>query len=134
MTKTLDVKHVSVAIERSPDDVYRYAANVELWPKWAHGLGKSLHKSGDAWIAEGPLGKVTLQFAEPNPYRVLDHDVTLSNGQKFHNSFRVIPNGAQSELVFSVFRQPGATDQAFQTDWQAVEKDLHTLKKILETS
>ncbi|HET6333732.1 MAG TPA: SRPBCC family protein [Polyangiales bacterium] len=132
MTKTLEVKHVSVSIERSPDDVYHYVAKIETWPAWAHGLGKSVRKAGDGWIAEGPLGEVTIRFAEPNPYRVLDHDVTLPNGQTFHNSFRVIPNGAQTEAVFSVFRQPDVTDQAFREDWQAVEKDLRALKKILE--
>jgi hypothetical protein len=132
MTKTLEVKHVSVSIERSPDEVYRYALNIETWPAWAHGIGTSVRKAGDGWIAEGPLGKVTIRFVEPNPYRVLDHDVTLPNGQTFHNSFRVIPNGPNSEAVFSVFRRPETTDQAFREDWQAVEKDLRTLKKILE--
>jgi hypothetical protein len=132
MTKTFEVKHVSVSIERSPDDVYGYAVNVETWPQWAHGIGKSVRKSGEVWIAEGPLGAVTVRFTDSNPYRVLDHDVTLPNGQKFHNSFRVIPNGENSEAVFSVFRQSGATDEAFKADWQAVENDLRTLKKILE--
>src|SRR5262245_14470552 len=96
VSKTREVRHVSVSIERSPDDVYRYASDVERWPEWAHGLGKSVRKAGDAWIAEGPLGEVKVRFAATNPFRVLDHDVTLPNGQTFHNSFRVIPNGEGS--------------------------------------
>jgi hypothetical protein len=134
MTKTLEVKHVSVSIERSADEVYRYAANLETWPGWAHGLGKSVRKLGDVWVADGPLGEVAIRFAEANAYRVLDHDVTLPNGQTFHNSFRIIPNGAGCEAVFSVLRQPGMTDQAFREDWQAVDTDLRTLKKLLEDS
>lgn len=132
MSKTREVRHVTVSIERSPDDVYRYASNVERWPEWAHGLGKSVRKAGDAWIAEGPLGEVKVRFPEANRFRVLDHDVALPNGQTVHNAFRVIPNGEGSEVVFAVFRQPGATDQAFADDWGAVEKDLRKLKSILE--
>lgn len=113
-------------------DVYRFAQIIERWPEWAHGIGKSVRPAGDAWIAEGPLGEVNVRFAPNNPYRVLDHDVTLPDGRTFHNAFRVIPNGQGSEVVFSVLRQPNATDQAFRDDWQAVEKDLNTLKQLLE--
>jgi hypothetical protein len=134
MTQTFEAHHVSVTIARSPDEVYRFTRIIERWPEWAHGIGTSVRPDGDAWIAKGPLGEVTVRFADDNPFRVLDHDVTLPNGQQFHNAFRVIPNGAGSEVVFSVFRQPGATDQAFREDWQAVDNDLRTLKQLLERS
>jgi hypothetical protein len=134
MSQTTEAHHVTVTIARSPDEVYRLARVIERWPEWAHGIGTSVRPAGDSWIAKGPLGEVKVRFAEDNPYRVLDHDVTLPDGKTFHNSFRIIPNGSGAEAVFSVFRQPGASDQAFRDDWQAVEKDLRTLKKLLESS
>jgi Polyketide cyclase / dehydrase and lipid transport len=134
MSKTLESRHVSVAIERSPDDVYRYTSNLETWTQWAHGLGTSVRKVDDVWIAKGgPLGEVKIRLAETNAFRVLDHDVTLPDGQTFHNSFRVIPNGEGSEAVFAVFRRPGVSDQAFAEDYGAVAKDLRKLKSILES-
>jgi hypothetical protein len=134
MSKTFESRHVSVAIERSPDDVYRFTSNLETWTQWAHGLGTSVRKQGDVWVAEGgTLGEVKIRLAEPNPLRVLDHEVTLPNGQTFHNAFRVIPNGEGSEVVFAVFRRPGVTEQAFAEDYGAVEKDLRKLKSILES-
>lgn len=133
MSKTFEARHVSVAIERSPDDVYRYVSNLETWTRWAHGLGTSVRKVGDVWVAAGgTLGEVKIRLAEPNAFRVLDHDVTLPNGQMVHNPFRVIPNGEGSEAVFAVFRRPGVTDEAFADDYGAVEKDLLKLKSILE--
>ena len=132
MRQITEAHHVSVSISRSPDEVYRFARIIERWPEWAHGIGTSVRPDGEAWIATGPLGEVKVRFADDNAYGVLDHDVTLPDGRSFHNAFRVIPNGSGSEAVFSVFRQPGASDQAFREDWQAVEKDLHTLKKLLE--
>lgn len=134
MSKTFESRFVTVAIERSPDDVYRYASNFETWTKWAHGLGTSVRKVGDLWVAGGgPLGEVKVRLAEPNAFRVLDHDVTLPNGQTVHNAVRVIPNAEGSEVVFAVFRRPGTTEQAFADDWGAVEKDLRKLKAILES-
>ena len=134
MSNTLEVRHVSVSIERTPDDVYRFASNLETWPEWAAGLGKSIRREGRDWIANGPLGEVRVRLAEPNPFRVLDHDVTLPTGVSVQNPFRVLPNGAGSEVVFSVFRQPGTSDQEFQADTSAVEKDLRALKQLLERS
>lgn len=47
---------------------------------------------------------------------------------------RVVPNGDGSEFLFSLFRQPGMSDEAFAKDKAAVEKDLKTLKDLLERS
>jgi hypothetical protein len=129
---TLEVRHISVSIERSADDVYRFAANVENWRQWASGLGESLRKVGADWVVTGPMGEVRVRLAEPNAYRVLDHDVTLPTGVTVHNPLRVLPNGTGSEVIFSVFRQPGTSHQDFAADTGTVEKDLRTLKRVLE--
>jgi uncharacterized membrane protein len=131
MQNTLPVKHVSVAIERSPDEVYDFASNIENWSQWARGLGR-LTRIDSEWIVEGPVGQAKVRLAEQNAFRVLDHDVTLASGVTIHNAFRVLPNGAGSEVVFSVFRQPGTPEQDFAADTEAVESDLRTLKQLLE--
>lgn len=61
MQNTLEVRHVSVSIERSPDDVYRFAAKLENWSQWASGLGKAAKKVGGEWIVGGPLGEVKVR-------------------------------------------------------------------------
>lgn len=33
----------------------------------------------------------------------------------------------------TLFRQPGVSDKRLAEDWCAVESDLHTLKRLLET-
>lgn len=134
MPNTLEVRHVSVSVERAPDDVYRLVSNMETWPEWASGLGKSIRRQGSDWIADGPLGQVRVRLAIPNPFRVLDHDVTLPTGITVHNPLRVLPNGAGSEVIFSVFRQPDTSDHDFQADVNAVAKDLGAMKQLLERS
>jgi hypothetical protein len=43
-----------------------------------------------------------------------------------------VPNGSGSEVLFTVFRQPGMSDENFAKDTAMVEQDLQTLKLVLE--
>lgn len=89
-------------------------------------------EDGGVWIGQSPMGQVRIKFADTNRFGVLDHDVTLESGATFHNPMRVVPNGEGSEVIFTLYRQPGATDEAFQKDAAWIEKDLKTLKSLLE--
>jgi hypothetical protein len=131
----LEVRHVSVSIARPPDVVYQFTVKPENLPKWAIGLGTSFRPQSDgSWIAEGgPVGKAKVRFVERNRLGVLDHDVTVGTGETIHNPIRVIPNGDGSEVVFTLFRRPGVTAAQFNEDARAVEKDLRTLKSLLES-
>ncbi len=133
MQTLLQVRHISVSIARSPQEVYLFASNVENLPRWATGLGSSIKNVQGEWIADGgPLGPVQVQMAEPNGFGVLDHDVSLKSGKKFHNPVRVLPNGTGSEVTFTLLRQPETSDQEFARDAKTVEKDLGILKSLLE--
>ncbi|WP_137885152.1 SRPBCC family protein [Pseudomonas sp. 2FE] len=128
-----DVQHISVYIDRAPSEVYAFASDPRNLPLWAAGLARSdVTKQGDSWLMESPLGKVMVRFAERNAFGVLDHDVTLESGVTVHNPMRVVPHGGGSEFMFTLIRQPGTSDQSFAADKGAVEKDLRTLKALLE--
>jgi hypothetical protein len=127
------VRHVSVSIARPPGEVYDLAANPENLPRWAQGLASSVGRSeGDTWVATSPMGRIRIRFAERNRHGVLDHDVTLESGVTVHNPLRVVPNAGGSEVVFTIFRRPGATEAQFEADSQAVTRDLAALKALLE--
>ena len=128
----MEVRHVSVSVNRPAQAVYEFAAKVENLPRWAAGLSRSIRRVDGEWIAEGPVGKVKVRFVEPNAFGVLDHDVILDSGATVHNAIRVIPNGAGSEVTFTLLRQPGVSAEKFAEDARAVEKDLRTLKALLE--
>jgi hypothetical protein len=126
------VRHVSVAIARSPEDVYRFAADPEHFPVWASGAARSIRKVDGVWWAESPMGRIAISFAPSNEFGVIDHDVTLPSGAKVHNAMRVLPNGTGSEVVFSLFQLPGVSDDQFERDAQWVARDLESLKRALE--
>lgn len=129
---TLPSKHISISIKKPAAEVYDFASDPQNLPQWATGLSDSLKKVGDDWIADSPTGKITIKFAEKNTFGVLDHDVTLPSGATFYNPMRVFPNGDGSEVVFTLYRQPNMTTQAFLDDKKTIEKDLKKLKVILE--
>ncbi len=126
------VRHITVSINRPPAEVYAFASKPENLPKWASGLGGSIKNVGGEWIADSPMGKIKIRFTKLNDLGVLDHDVILESGEKFHNPMRVVPNGEGSEVIFTLFRQPDMTDEKFEADAQWVEKDLTALKSLLE--
>ena len=128
-----DVHHATVTIARPPADVYEFAADPRNLPKWAAGLAKSeVRKDGDEWIVDAPFGRASVRFAERNGFGILDHDVRMDSGETVHNPVRVIPHGDGSELIFTLIRRPEVSPADFAKDKAAVEKDLRTLKELLE--
>lgn len=128
------VKHISIAIERPPADVYAFAVEPSNLPKWAAGLAGGIRQVDGEWVADSPMGQVHVAFAPRNELGVLDHDVKLPTGATVHNPVRVLPNARGSEVVFTLFQLPDVSDAKFNEDAQRVEKDLQTLKKVLENT
>jgi len=114
------------------DVAYEFARKAENLPQWASGLAAGVSQEGGAWYADSPMGRVRITLAPPNPFGVLDHDVTLPNGVTVHNAFRVTPAGDGCLLSFVVLRLPGVTTEAFEKDVAHVARDLKALKTILE--
>lgn len=129
---TYMAKHISVSINRSAAQVYEFASNPENLPQWAAGLSGSIKKVNEDWVAEAPMGRVRVKFAEENQFGVLDHQVTLPSGVNVYNPMRVFPNNDGSELVFTLYHRPDVSDQEFAEDAKSVEKDLAKLKSLLE--
>jgi hypothetical protein len=129
---TFMAQHITVSINRPVSEVYEFASNPENLPKWAAGLSGSIRKVNEDWIAEAPMGRVKVKFAEKNKFGVLDHEVTLPSGVKVYNPMRVFPNNEGSELVFTLYRRPDMSDQEFAEDAKAVKRDLEKLKTLLE--
>jgi hypothetical protein len=128
-----EAHHIGTYIDRRPAEVYAFASDPRNLPRWAAGLARSeIRKDGEEWIADAPFGRVRVKFAPQNPFGVMDHDVTLESGVTVHNPMRVVPHGEGSEFVFTLIRRPGMTDAELAGDKAAVERDLKTLKDLLE--
>jgi hypothetical protein len=125
-------RHISERIARPADEVYDYAADPASLPQWAPGLGSSVEKIDGQWFVETPQGRVGFAFVQRNEYGVLDHYVTLPSGEVVYIPLRVIADGSGSEVVFTLRRRPGMSDQDFEADADAVAADLSRLRQVLE--
>ncbi|MBI3574680.1 MAG: SRPBCC family protein [Gammaproteobacteria bacterium] len=123
---------LSITIACPLREVYEFVSNPESLPRWAAGLCKSVRKSGAGWIADMPQGPVKIRFAEKNDFGVLDHYVKLSSGVEVYVPMRVVPNSSGSEVIFTLFKTPEMSDKRFAEDAEMVERDLKTLKSVLE--
>jgi hypothetical protein len=125
-------RHLSTHIARPAAEVYAFVTDPARLPEWAAGLGGKVEQRDGRWFADSPMGEVEVRFAPENPYGVADHDVTLPDGQVFSNPMRVLPDGEGCEVVFTLRRQPGMTDEAFRADADAIRTDLATLQRLMQ--
>lgn len=128
-----DSLHLAVAIARPADEVYEFVRDPARMPQWAAGLSGSMEQVEAEWWAESPMGRVKVEFVPTNEFGVADHTVTLPDGTAQLNPLRVLANGQGSEVVFTLFRQPGMSEQQFSQDSEMVRSDLNRLKRILES-
>jgi uncharacterized protein YndB with AHSA1/START domain len=126
-------RHLTVSIERPAGQVYAYVRDPAHLPGWAAGLAAGIRRERGEWVADSPMGRVLVRFVPVNEYGVLDHDVVLPDGTVTTNPVRVLADGEDSEVVFTLRRRPGMTDEAFAADAAAISADLDTLKRVLET-
>ncbi len=127
-----EARTIGISIQRPWGEVYEFARVPENFPTWASGFASALREQGAEWVAETPDGLAKVRFSEPNPFGVLDHHVTLPSRDEISIPLRVVANGDGSEVIFTLFRLPEMTDEAFERDVGLVTNDLNALKALLE--
>ena len=132
MATTHQAHNISISIERGLHDVYEFTSRPENFPRWAAGLATNLEPEGDHWVAHSPDGPVRVRFTPPNDYGVLDHHVTLPNGTEVYIPMRAVANESGSEVIFTLYRTPGMSEEILARDIGLVTKDLAVLKELLE--
>lgn len=123
---------LSVSIGRPPEQVYAFVSNPKNLPRWATAFCRSVRRSGSGWVVDTPDGPMGIRFVGAKEFGVLDHYVMLGPGLEVLNPMRVIQNGAGSEVIFTLFQTPDMSDEKFAEDVTLVERDLRTLKRVLE--
>lgn len=127
-----EFRHLSVPIALSPRAVSAFAGNPANLPRWAAGLAAGIREENGRWLAESPMGAVEVRFVGDTDAGILDHEVTLPDGTAVLNQFRILSDGPHSLAVFHLRRADGTSQDAFEADSAAVQRDLETLRLVLE--
>jgi hypothetical protein len=125
-------RHIGEWIERPAAEVYEYARDPVNLPSWAPGLGTAVEQVAGQWFVETPGGRARLTFAPRNEYGVLDHHGVFASGDEFYAPMRVIPGEGGCDVVFTLRRLPGMSDEDFARDAGLVAADLARLRQVLE--
>jgi hypothetical protein len=105
-----------MTIERPAGEVYAFVSDPKNLAAWASGLSAA----------------VKVRFVERNPFGVLDHYVKTNSATEVYVPMRVFPNGDGAEVLLTVFRRPGTSEEKFAEDTHWVRRDLEALKVLLE--
>lgn len=128
-------RQLSTWIDRPADEVYAFAADPRNLPQWAAGFASgNVEQVGEEWTTQSPMGPVRFRFVPHNDLGVLDHDVVLPGGETVTNHLRALPGESETacEMVFTLRRRPGMSAEEYDADAAAVERDLETLRSLLE--
>jgi hypothetical protein len=124
---------LSVSIDCPPERVAAFVSDPANLPQWAAAFVRSMRHTAEGWIAETTIGPVGFEFVPANEYGVLDHFARPAPGVEIRVPMRVVPNHTGSEVLFTVFETPDMKPGQFATDVATVERDLQTLKRVLES-
>ncbi|TJY65328.1 SRPBCC family protein [Sinimarinibacterium sp. CAU 1509] len=123
---------LSVGIACAPATAYAYLAQPENFAQWASGLADTLECVDGQWHAQTPAGPARLHFSAPNDWGVADHTIEFSGDGRVYVPLRVVANASGSEVCLTLFKQPLMSDADFARDIGWVQRDLQTLKTVLE--
>ena len=133
MQTTLESRTLTVSIRSEADTVYQFVTNPENLPVWASAFCQSIRRVDAGWVMQTAAGEMKVRFVPPNEFRVADHFVSPAPGVEIYVPMRVLANGSDSEVVFTLFRSPGMPSEKFAKDIELVGRDLQTLKRKLES-
>jgi len=122
---------LTVTINRPPAEVSHFVLNPENMPDWAPSFCESIDRQEGDWVINTPNGQMKVRFTEANPYGVLDHHLTAPE-RVVYVPMRVVANGSGSEVMFTLYQAPGVTDARLAEHRLMIERDLQTLKRVLE--
>lgn len=126
----LEAQTLSISVARNWRSLYEALWHPESFPLWATGLSaSSLEPDGDAWEALGSEGPIRIRFTGHNAFGVMDHWVELQDGKMVHVPMRVVANGEGAEVMLTLYRQPGMSEEAFRHDQDWVRRDLQRLRE-----
>lgn len=122
----------TVSIDAPVKRVFEFLSNAQNWPDWAIVNVLSVSPTdSDWWDMLTPAGPAKLRIRPNDELGTLDHDFD-SPEASWTVPARVVPNGSGSLFMITFFQPPTFTDDFFDEQIALVDRELDTLKRLLE--
>ena len=120
----------SIAIDAPPEEVHRFVADATNIPRWAPAFATAIRPSDKNWVVTTECGEAEIVLASNPQSRTLD---ILSADDRTRGAFaRVISNGPGSEVLFTLFFEPGTPEQAVAAQMSVVDGELASIKQLTQ--
>ena len=131
---SLPARTFSISVRQDWQTVYTRIWPPEMFGHWAAGLANSqMRPHGTVWLADGSDGPITIRFTPQNDFGVMDHFVDTGDGREIHVPLRVVQNGDGTEVMLTLYRQPGMSEERYAADIKLINRDLRSLKALIES-
>lgn len=85
------------------------------------------------WSFTTPWGPAKLKFNEDRRLGILDHQF-VDNDAKWDVPMRVVSKGDDSEVITTIIKPDGISDQTFDERMQEIEKIMLSMKQVIEAN
>jgi hypothetical protein len=120
-----DTQTVTVAV--GCEELFAFLAEPENLPRWAVGFARGIRRDGEAWIVQTAQGEMPVRYAVDAARGTIDFCMTVAPGTEAVAYSRVVPNGQDSEYIFTQFQHPGMSDEVFAAQRMTLAEELAIL-------
>jgi hypothetical protein len=124
----------STLIEAPLELVFEYVSVPENQPEWAVNFVRATRPLGDGrHVMQTPVGEMTYRVEADASRRTIDFVFETAQGESVLPT-RVVRHPAGSIFTFTIVRQPGMPDEAWEDGKRGLDEELAVLKRRLESS
>ena len=116
-----------ISIDATPGDVLKIVGDARTLPRWAPNFAATVEPAGDHWLINGDT-EIDLRVDRARGTA----DIVSARDPQRGAFTRVIPNGAGSEYLFTLFFPEGTDEAAVIAQMAVVEEELRTVRALAE--
>lgn len=123
----------STLIEAPPERVFEYVCVPENQPEWAVNFVRATRPLGDGrHVMDTPAGELTYRVEADATRGTVDFVFETAQGDSVLPT-RVVPHPTGSVFTFTILRQPGMSDGAWEAGKRGLDEELSVLASRLQS-
>ena len=121
----------TIRLETDATRAFAFLADPANLPVWAVGFCRRIRRDGGQWVVETVSGECALDIDADPGRGTIDFHLRPAPGVTASAYSRLVPCTGGCEYVFTQFAPPGASDQAFRANVEALKEELVVLRSVL---
>jgi uncharacterized protein YndB with AHSA1/START domain len=117
----------SISIQASPETVLDVVGDARSLPRWAPRFARTIWADDGHWVLNGEA-RIDVRVAREHG----TVDIVSVEDPRRGAFSRVVPNGAGSEYLFTLFFADGAGEEEVSAQMSVVEEELRAVRALCE--